>query len=142
MVKADGSFIVRDMIGKTQFILYNTGIALSYISVTPVLTYKTIDKGGPENKFKGIFEDSLPLVLQDDPVYVSDGLGRAYIQSDGKIIISTKDGQLPDNHSYEASYFVYGETGSNDITVASIENLIIGSLTISFDTPRNQYIIL
>lgn len=136
MIKADGSFIIRDQVGKTAFEVFNEGLTTSYISVSSVLTYNTIDKGGPENKFRGIFEDTMPLVLQDDVLDVSEGAGRAYIRDDGKIVVSTRDGLIPDNKYYEVAYYVYGETGSEDINVASIESLKVGNLTIVYDTPR------
>lgn len=137
MTKADGSMIIRDDVGKTQFDIYNEGSSTAYISTVSVLSYKTVDKGGPENMFRGVFEDNLPLVLQDDPLEVSDGPGRAYIQSDGKIIVSTKDGDIPEKKEYSVAYYVYGETGSNDINVNSIEYLNVGSFSISYDTPRD-----
>ena len=138
MTKADDSSIVRDNIGQVQFEVYNEGITRSYITVASVLTYNTVDKGGSENKFRGVFENTLPLILQEDPLDVSSGEGRAYIQSDGKIIVSTKDGQLPDTKNYEVAYYVEGETGSEDINVAAVESLKIGTLTIAYDTPREQ----
>ena len=51
-------------------------------------------------------------------------------------MVSTRDGQLPDNKYYEAAYYVEGETGAEDIAVATIENLKVGNLTIVYDTPR------
>jgi hypothetical protein len=81
-------------------------------------------------------------VLQDDPLDVSGGAGRGYIQSDGTIVVSTKDGQLPDTKSYEVAYYVYGETGSEDINVASIEHLRVGTFTIVYDEPRDEAPIL
>jgi len=138
MVKADDSLIVRDSIGQAQFEVYNDGVARSYITIASVLTYNTVDKGGSEDKFKGVFEDTLPLVLQDDPLDVSGAAGRAYIQSDGRIIVSTRDGQLPDTKDYEVAYYVFGESGSEDINVAAIESLKIGTLTIAYGDPREQ----
>ena len=134
MVKADGSFIARDQVGLTQFQVYNTDEVTSYITVIPVLTYKTIAGGGSTNDFRGVFENSQPLVLQEDPLDVSGGASRAYIQPDGKLVISTKDGQLPDTKNYEVAYFVYEETGSKDINAESVESLVLGNLTIVFDT--------
>jgi len=142
MVKADGSFIVRDFVGETQWEVYNESVTTAYITTAVVLSYNTLDKGGDENLFRGIFENSLPLVLQDDPLDVSGGAGRGYIQSDGTIVVSTKDGQLPDTKSYEVAYYVYGETGSEDINVASIEHLRVGTFTIVYDEPRNEAPIL
>lgn len=137
MVKADGSFIIRDDTGTPQFEIYNEGAVKSYISLTSVLDHKTVDKGGPENLFRGIFEDQMPLILQDDALDVSDGPGRGYIRSDGKIVISTRDGELPETKKYEVSYYVYNETGANDINVASIEYLSVGTFNITFDEPRD-----
>jgi hypothetical protein len=136
MVKADGSLITRDDIGSPTFTLYNQGVSTSYITTIPVLTYKTVDKGGPENLFRGIFENNLPLVLQVDPLDVSAGPGRGYIMADGKIVVSTKDGTLPDSKDYQVAYYVYGEMGSSDIQVASLEYLSIGTPVIRFDDPR------
>lgn len=142
MVKADDSLIVRDEIGNTQFEIYNEGLVKSYITVAEVLSYGTVDEGGPENLFKGIFEDTIALTLQDDPLDVSGGAGRGYIQDDGKIIVSTKDGQLPDTKNYQVAYYVYGEEGSEDINVNLIESLRIGTLTIVYDTPRDTIPVL
>jgi hypothetical protein len=136
MVKSDGSFIVRDDIGRTQFQIFNDGLARSYITTVPVLTYATIDKGGPENYFRGVFENELPLVLQSDVLDVSGGAGRAYIQADGRLVVSTRDGQIPDIKDYQVAYYVFGEKGSKDINAASIEYLTVGNLTVSYDVPR------
>jgi len=72
-------------------------------------------------------------VLQDDPLLVSEGSGRAYIQSDGRIIVSTRDSQLPDLKNYQVAYYVYGETGSHDIGVTTLEYLSVGDLSVSYD---------
>jgi hypothetical protein len=136
MVKADGSLITRDDIGSPTFTLYNQSVSTSYITTIPVLTYNTVDKGGPENLFRGIFENNIPLVLQSDPLDVSAGPGRGYIMADGKIVVSTKDGALPDSKKYQVAYYVYGEMGSSDIQVASLEYLSIGTPIIRFDSPR------
>jgi len=142
MVKADGSQIVRDDIGKTQWQEFNTGLAKSFITTTSVLTYKTQANGGPSNLFRGVFEDSKGLILVEDPLEVSAGMGRAYIRSDGYLIVSTKDGKLPDDKSYSASYYVYGETGATDINVNSIESLTVGAFLVNFDNPRTQVTVL
>lgn len=138
MVKADGSLVVRDSVGRTQFEFYHEDVVKAYISATSVLSFNTMDKGGPENYFRGIFENSLPLVLQDDPLYVSGAAGRGYIMEDGKIVVSTKDGTLPDTKYYDVAYYVYGETGSKDIEVTSTESLTVGTLTVSYDTARQS----
>jgi hypothetical protein len=137
MVKADGSFIIRDDIGQTEFEIYNVGLSTSYISVSSVLTYNTVDKGGSTDRFRGIFENSMALVLQDDPILVSGGPGRGYIMDDGKIVVSSRDGLLPDTKNYQVAYFIYGEKGAKDINVASVEYLNVGNLTIAYDLPSS-----
>ena len=126
MVKADGSQIARDQIGQVEFQVYNVDVVTSYITVNSVLTYATIAGGGSSNDFRGVFENSLPLVLQDDPLDVSGSSGRAYIQPDGRFVVSTLDGQLPDTKNYQAAYFVFGEKGSKDINAEGLETLISG----------------
>lgn len=128
MVKADGSFITRDDIGRTEFEIFNDGLSRSYITVVPVLTYSTTDKGGSIDTFRGVFENNQALVLQNDPLDVSGGPGRAYIQSDGRLIVSTKDGLLPDIKQYQVAYYVYGEKGAKDINVSSVEYLSVNVL--------------
>jgi uncharacterized phage protein gp47/JayE len=135
MVKADGSFIIRDNIGQAQFEIYNVGLSTAYISVDSVLTYGTVDQGGSVDNFRGIFENTLPLVLQTDPIEVSGGPGRGYIQADGRIIVSTRDGLLPDTKNYQVAYYVFGEKGAKDINVASVEYLNVGTLTVNYDLP-------
>ena len=95
--KADGSFIVRDDLGTETFEVYGQGVTTSYITVSPVLTYKTIDQGGPSDSFKGVFENNLALTMQTELLAVCNAGGRAHIQSDGCLIISTMSGNLPDN---------------------------------------------
>jgi uncharacterized phage protein gp47/JayE len=136
MAKADGSLIIRDDVDTPTFEVFNEGFSTSYITKIPVLTYNTTDQGGPSNLFRGVFENNLPLVLQADPLDVSNGSGRAYIQADGRIIVSTKDGSLPDTKTYQVSYYTKGEIGSKDIQVASLEYLTIGAFSITFDAPR------
>ena len=136
MVKADGSQIVRDQIGQTQFQVYNIDVVTSYITVSPVLTYATVANGGSDNDFRGVFENSIALVLQDDPLDVSGSAGRAYIQPDGRLVVSTLDGQLPDTKNYQVAYFVYGETGSKDINAEALETLVLGNLSIVYATAQ------
>jgi uncharacterized phage protein gp47/JayE len=136
MIKADGSFITRDNIGSPTFEIYISGNSIAYITTEPVLSYSTIDQGGPSTLFKAIFENNVPLILQTDPLAVSKGPGLGYILSTGQIIISTIDGSLPDINSYQVAYWVYGETGSNDIQVNELEYLSLGVCNISYGPVR------
>ena len=133
MVKSNGDFIIRDDIGETSFQVYNVGAVTAYVTAGPALTYATQDQGGPSNYFRGVFENEIALALQTDPANVSGAAGRAYIRSDGHIIVSTLDGLLPDTKDYSVAYFVYGETGSKDINTASLEYLTVGNFTVIYD---------
>lgn len=136
MAKADGSLIVRDDLGSPTFKVFGQGISTAYTTTIPVLNYKTTDKGGSTNLFRGVFEDEVALVLQDDPLNVSGGSGRAYIQPDGTIVVSTSDGKLPETKDWQVAYYVKGESGSKDIQVASLEYLKSGNFIITYENPR------
>lgn len=139
MRKANGSFILRDSIGYTDFIPYGqegqSGV-ISYLSVDPVLSYGTTEGGGPDNMFRAVTEDGVPLVTADTPLSVSDAAGRGYIRGDGRIIVSTTDGMPPQTKSYVASYYTYvspEEDFAADIEVEAMEYLTIGSTSITVD---------
>lgn len=128
MIKRKGSFIPLDLIGYTSFEIYNkssaTGIT-SYRTLKSVLSYNTTENGGDENLFRGVYEDKKLLTLVSSPLEVSRGFGRAYIQSDGKIIVSTTDGKPPQTKYYYVSYYSSNDTGVQDITTSEIEYLDI-----------------
>lgn len=135
MMKRNGSFIPLDDIGFTEFETFQrtaAGGISSYRTLRSVLSYKTIDKGGPENLFRGVYEDSRPLHLVSDPSLVGNGPGRAYIQDDGKIIVTTTDGRPPQEKKYKVSYYTYysaDDTTASDIETSQIEYLTIDSLS-------------
>lgn len=136
MMKRNSSFIPLDQIGYTTFEIYNkassSGIT-SYRSLEDVLTYKTSDNGGDSNLFRGIYENNKPLTLASSPIDVSKIAGSAYIQADGKIIVSTTDGYPPQSKYYKASYYTYYSASENpvgDIYTADIEYLDIDSLSL------------
>lgn len=136
MMKRNSSFIPLDSIGYTTFEVYNkassSGIT-SYRSLDNVLTYKTSDNGGDSNLFRGIYEDNKPITLVSSPSDVSKAAGNAYIQADGKIIVSTTDGYPPQSKFYKASYYTYYTASENqvgDIYTADIEYLDIDSLSL------------
>lgn len=127
MMKRNGSYIPLDNIGKVGFEIYQRtagGGITSYRTLESVLTYPTSENGGSNLNFRGVYEDMQALTLVDEPTEVADGAGRAYIQADGKIIVSTKDGRPPQGKEYQAAYYVSYPAGtmvSQDITTASVE---------------------
>jgi uncharacterized phage protein gp47/JayE len=136
MMKRNSSFIPLDPVGLSNFEVYNKASAsgiTSYRSIDSVLTYKTSDNGGDSNYFRGVYENNIPLTLTSSPIDVSKGSGRAYIQSDGKIIVSTTDGAPPQTKFYKASYFTYYPADENpvgDIETSEIEYLDVDSLSL------------
>lgn len=136
MMKRNGSFIPLDPVGYVTFEVYNKTSAsgvTSYRSINKVLTYQTSENGGDSNYFRGVYEDNVPLTLVTSPGDVSKGSGRAYIQADGKIIVSTRDGAPPQTKYYKASYFTYYPADENpvgDIETSEIEYLDIDNISL------------
>ena len=136
MMKRNGSFIPLDPVGYVNFETYNkisaSGVT-SYRSLESVLTYMTSDNGGDSNYFRGVYENNIPLYLVSSSGDVSKGLGRAYIQADGKIIVSTTDGAPPQSKYYKVSYFTYYPADENpvgDIDTSEIEYLEIDNISL------------
>jgi uncharacterized phage protein gp47/JayE len=135
MMKRNDSFIPLDDIGYVPFEVFqksgNEGI-VSYRTINSVLTYSTSDNGGPDNMFRAVYEDMQELKLVSDPTEVSKAMGQAYIQSDGRIVISTIDGRPPQSKYYKAAYYVsypVGVTYAEDIETCPIEYLNVDSLS-------------
>ena len=139
MMKANGSFIAKDLLGLLDFKVFNQNASkgvTSYISVDPALSYGTTDGGGPTNMFRTIYEDSTPLVLASSALDVSSAMGRGYIRGDGRIVVSTTDGMPPQTKQYQAAYYTYVPSAnefSADITVDYMEYLTVGPNSISID---------
>lgn len=135
MQKREGSFIPLDSIGTAAFEVYQRtadGGITSYRTIESVLTYSTTETGGSSQYFRAVYENNIALEMVDDPTEVADKAGRGYIQSDGKIIVSTRDGRPPQSKSYSAAYFVSYPSGTmtvQDITTSPIEYLNVDSVS-------------
>jgi len=135
LMKRNSSFIALDDVGTPAFEIFQRTAAggnTSYRTLQVVLNYKTIDNGGSSNLFRGVYEDSRPLQLVSDPSLVGRGAGRAYIQGDGRIIVSTTDGRPPQEKEYKVSYYAYysaSESIAADIETSEIEYLTIDSIS-------------
>lgn len=135
MQKRDGSFIPLDEIGFVAFEIYQRtagGGITSYRTIDSVLTYPTTENGGKDETFRAVYEDNIVLELVDNPTKVADAFGRAYIQSDGRIVVSTRDGRPPQGKSYSAAYYVTYPAGtmvSEDIETAPIEYMSVDSVS-------------
>lgn len=139
MMKRNGSFIPMDNLGTLSFKIFNTNIGkgvTAYITTRPVLTYRTSSNGGSSNLFRAIYEDGRHTVLVDSPAEVSSSFGRGYIQADGRLIVSTRDGSQPQTKKYSASYYTfYGsdQDVAQDIITSSIEYLSIDENSLVID---------
>jgi len=136
MMKRNGSFIPLDDLGNLTFEVYqrtsSSGVT-SYRTLNSALTYSTTENGGESNLFRAIYEDNITLLLMTNPNDVAKGPGRAYIQADGKIVVSTKDGAPPQTKNYKAAYYVLypaDEILSHDITTSEIEYLLVDSVSL------------
>ena len=147
VMKKNGSFIPNDVVGTTDFQVYsqNTGRGVtSYISVNPVLSYGTLDQGGDPNLFRAIYENGRPLVLASTPNGVSAAQGRGYINADGRIVVSTLDGAPPQMKSYSVAYYSYVSPDNEfaaDITVDSMESLVVGANSFTIDASSEEQVI-
>lgn len=144
MMKKNDSFIPQDYVGFADFRVFTENASkgvTSYLSVDPVLNYGTLDNGGPSNKFRAIYEGGKALVMAESMLEVSGALGRGYILSDGRILVSTTDGAPPQGKEYKVSYYTYVAPESeyaSDITVGKIENLVVGSGSITIDASSEE----
>lgn len=139
MMKRNGSFIPMDSLGTLSFKIFNTNIGkgiTAYITNRSVLTYRTSTNGGSSNLFRAIYEDGRHIVLVDSPADVSSSFGRGYIQADGKLVVSTRDGSPPQTKKYSASYYTFYNSGQDvaqDILTSSIEYLSIDENSLVID---------
>jgi hypothetical protein len=135
MMKRNSSFIPLDDLGILTFEVYqktsSSGIA-SYRTVNPVLSYSTSNGGGDSNLFRGVYENNIVLTMADTAGDVAKNRGMSYIQADGRIIVSTTDGQAPQTKHYKASYYTYYPADVNpvgDLMTSTIEYLDVDSLS-------------
>jgi hypothetical protein len=133
MVKSNNSYVMRETYsgGWQEFQTLNV---TSYKSVGK-LSWETLENGGPSNLFRGVFENDIPLTLVDRSSLVSEAAGRAYIDPEGYLYISTKLGPI-NNASITTTYVVVNAKGSRDIYFSDIEYGSIGTLNITFDFVR------
>lgn len=135
MMRRNSSFISMDDLGYLNFEIYHRTSAdgvISYRSVNSALTYKTSENGGDSNLFRGVYENNVLLTLVSSSSEVSKHRGSAYIQGDGKIIVSTTDGNPPQTKYYKAAYYTYYPADENpvgDIETSEIEYLNVDSLS-------------
>jgi len=131
MVKSSGVQVIRELMTNPQFQVYQTGTVTAYKSIEK-LDSKTIEKGGPDNEFRGIFENDFLLSMQETDTTVAGAEGRGYINEDGELVVSTRKGSDPNSSKWTVTYVVGQETGAKDILISEIEYVQIKTLKITY----------
>jgi hypothetical protein len=105
--------------------------------------------GGPTNEFRGVYQDDAELTLQlSAPQNLALAVGQAYlIGNEGlvipgygtdavknRVLVSLPVGDSPTTHSYWCTYITSEDTGDKDLDPNSMEFLVLGELSLSYDT--------
>lgn len=131
MAVSDNAHIAYDNLPKsTPWTVHETNIVDCYKSLPNVLRYKTLGNTSDDSKFWRVSQGDEELELVESINAVSQGLGRAYIDSDGTIYISTFENVHPSSYLITVAYNVVGETGANDIVITDLDYLNLKSLII------------
>lgn len=138
--RADNTLIMDEPFPNATWSVLNSDISTSYISDSPILQYKTVDKGGNEvslgedagKEFRivGVRDEYVIYNQVSSEFEVSRGFGRSYIRADGRVVVSTQDGSDPTGRDLRGTYYTFGETGSRSIFAAPNEVLILGTLNL------------
>jgi hypothetical protein len=127
----------------------NIGIpANAFLTAAPVLQNQTIASGGTANAYVGLLYEgqsyartltlatflasqgpSFYMVGADDVTTSTVSLNATY---PGRILLSNSDGTNPGLLAYRATYQCFGESGAKDITTASSEYLVPGTIQILY----------
>jgi len=130
MVKANGSLVIKEEY-TDEWEFYQAVNVTAYKSIG-VLQWETIEGGGPNTAFRGVFENDIELLLVDDLSKVAEREGRAFISSDGHLYVSPKLGAI-EEASLSITYLVEDAEGSRDINFSDIEYGAVGNLVITYD---------
>jgi hypothetical protein len=143
MVRADDTRVFREVVTPTWQFFYLDHV-IAYKTTANVLEFKTIAGGGRKQQIGSgtgfifrhvrIYENNEELVMVDGEGEVGRAAGQGYIRGDGRLVVSTSDGADPLNHTYQVTYYVYGETGAYDIFPADFEYLDLDVLEIVLTT--------
>lgn len=109
----------------------------------------TTTGGGPTNEFRGVFQDDVELTLKmttpqnlalaGNQTYiigvsglVIPGYGTSVVTN--RVLVSLPIGDAPLNHVYWATYITTTDTGDKDVDPNSMEFIILGDVTFSYDS--------
>lgn len=131
MTVSDGAHIAYESLPKTTvWTVHETNVSTCYKSASNVLRYETVGSASDNSKFWRVSQSDEELEIVESIAEVSQGLGRAFIASDGSIYLSTIDDIDPSSYLITVAYNVQGETGSNDIVITDLDYLNLKSLII------------
>jgi hypothetical protein len=131
MVISNGTHIANEILqSNTIWTVYQVGITTSYRTASNTLRYKTAGSTSDISQFWRISANDVPLQLVNSRDEVANGLGRGFIDSDGSLYTSMKNGSTPAGFSITVAYNVSGETGSKDIVVTDLDYLNLKTLII------------
>lgn len=114
MHRRDGSTIMLESVGiplwrplaQDKYTGYS-----SYITTNPVLRYPAKEGGSEYGRYCRVYENDFGLTRASGESAVSLAQGNFYIRSDGRIVVSTRDGSSPEGNQYRVSYQVsYSDT--------------------------------
>lgn len=113
----------------------------------------TLTGGGPPNEFRGVFQDDAGLTLQvtapqnlgmqpnqayiigaDGQVIPGYGTGTGSVRN--RVLVSLPVGDAPSNHTYWCTYITATDLGDKDIDPNSMEYLVLGDVTFTYDNDR------
>ncbi len=156
MVRQTGSQIVRNDLTTNSFAnsflipAWSNGQNNVWL-ILEELAGPTTTGGGPTNEFRGVYQDDQRLTLQvsapqnlglasgQSYIIGNDGLGIPGYGTDpvkNRVLVSLPVGDSPTNHSYWVTYITTEDTGNKDIDPNSMEYIVLGDVSISYDEDK------
>lgn len=134
------NYIIDEQLPTTSWNQYGLDVVRSYITANPVLRFTVAElggkyreiQGGPgyEKRIVGVRDGATFYEQVDSESLVTKGPSRCFIRTDGKIVVSTKDGLPPTNRIVYATYFTAEGTGSQSVYASKSELLLPGEINI------------
>jgi len=142
MARQTGAALHREVLEDIELSPYHLDGARSYriefteeqlkAEVPKRLLHPPREAGGYPWEFKVLYEDNYPYKMVTDPEEVKDNYGRAYIQADGRVVVSPYRG--PKNFKtaeVEVSYVSFDDQRVMSIEIQEFEYISVGTLLLS-----------
>lgn len=129
MIVADNTHIAYELLVDAVWTVHQVSTVTIY-KAENTLNYSTAGSNSDSSLFWRISEDDIELQLVSSITDVGLGAGRALIDSDGTIYMSTRFDDNPSGHEMTVAYNVSGETGAKDIIVTDLDYMNLKSLVI------------